>query len=116
MCHLLKSKSTLKPRNSVNFPTLKSTVNCINETKEGFEGNQGEATVNGKNETREKSDVNQDNARVEVIDNSKKAKDVDALVKKTKEELNAIRSAQISHYYAVLKEGKDTRSEGLLWL
>ena len=116
MRHLLKSKSTLKPRNSVNFPTLKSTVNCFNETKEGFEGNQGEATVNGKNETREKSDVNQDNAIVEIIDNSKKAKEVDTLVKKTKEELNAIRSAQISHYYAVLKEGKDTRSEGLLWV
>ena len=43
-------------------------MNCINETKEGFEGKQGEATVNGK--TRKKSDVNQNNAIVEIIDNS----------------------------------------------
>jgi len=95
--HLFKSTSTLRPRNFAQLPQFKSAMNCTDETREGF-------------------GVDRDRAVAEIAQNSKKAKDVDALVKKTKEELNAIRNAQISHYYAVLKEGKDTRSEGLLWV
>jgi hypothetical protein len=95
--HLFKSTSTLRPRNFANLPKFKTQMNCTEETREGF----GE---------------NQEKALAEIFKNSKKAKELDELVKKTRDQLKTIRNTQINHYYAILQAGKDTRTEGLLWV
>ena len=95
--HLFKSTSTLRPRNFANLPKFKTQVNCTEESREGF-------------------GVNKEIALAEIFKNSKKATELDELVKKTRDQLKTIKSTQINHYYAILQAGKDTRTEGLLWV
>ena len=95
--HLFKS-STLKPRDFARSPNAKACSSLHD---------QSDST-----ELEEK----RDKVLSEVFQNTKRAKELDLLVKQTRGELRAIRSSQVQHYFSTLKEGTDTRNEGLSWV
>lgn len=52
----------------------------------------------------------------DIEENLKKAREIDNEVKLIKVKLRDVREAQARHYFSILAEGTDTRSEGLSWV
>jgi hypothetical protein len=61
-------------------------------------------------------DALKENLNARLDENASKLQDYDAQVHQIKENLKLIKSTQVMHYLQLLKEGIDTRNEGLEWI
>lgn len=63
---------------------------------------------------RKKSEIKQ---KMEIKNNLKNAISViDQEISKVREELKKVKDELLSHYHSLLKKGRDTRQEGLVWI
>ena len=95
---LLKSFSHLKTRQNTIMPKFKTSVSRLLQVP------------------KEENPVDKQKLMSDIQENAKKAAEIDKLVTKTRNELKLIQKALILHYFSILKEGKDTRDEGLVWV
>ena len=52
----------------------------------------------------------------ELESKESKLSELDELNKTIRKKLEIVKSTQIKHYLSLLKDGKDTRSEGIQWI
>jgi hypothetical protein len=64
----------------------------------------------------EKSEAEKAEIRTQIEGNVEKVAELGQALKATKRLLKALKEEQVQHYYNLLKEGLDTRSEGLSWI